>query len=503
MKRRAFLRAAAGAGSGMMFAPKLLGAVAPSCAPPFPHAADVTRHVSQFVAGTQYSSLPAELIELGKKSILDGLGLALAGSAADSGRITRAYLQQAGFRDGEAVVAGSNMKVPPRFAAFANGTSIHADDFDDTQLAAAKDRVYGLLTHPTVAVLASVLAVGAERPCSGKELMLAYHLGVEVECKIAEAIAPRHYEDGFHSTGTCGAIGAAAACAQLRGFTAPQVATTLGIAASQAAGLRENFGTMMKPFHAGHAAEIGVLSADLAGLGWTAASDILEAPRGFFRAYGGSYDPAVMAKLAAPWTLISPGVSIKPYPSGSLTHPAMTELSRLIRAKGIIAAQVERVDVGTNRNMPNVLIHHRPETGLEAKFSMEFCVAILLLEGRAGLAQFTDEVVRRPDVREMIRRVNFYVDPEAERAGYDKMTTVLKIHLKNGETVAGRADFAKGSPGDPMSYQDVAEKFSGCAEYAAWDKGQAASIVERVRGLEAVGDVRELAQLLARGARKR
>ena len=505
MKRRAFLRTAAGAGSGgLLFAPALLGADAPSCGPPFPRAADVTRRVSHFVAGTQYSSLPAELIELGKKSILDGLGLALAGSAADSGRITRAYLQQAGFRDGEAVVAGSDMKVPPRFAAFANGTSIHADDFDDTQLAAAKDRVYGLLTHPTVAVLASALAVGAAgRPCSGKQLMLAYHLGVEVECKIAEAIAPRHYEDGFHSTGTCGAIGAAAACARLRGFTAPQVATTLGIASSQAAGLRENFGTMMKPFHAGHAAEIGVLSADLAGLGWTAASDILEAPSGFFHAYGGSYDPAVMARLATPWTLISPGVSIKPYPSGSLTHPAMTELSRLIRAKGVTAAQVARVDVGTNRNMPNALIHHRPETGLEAKFSMEFCVAILLLEGRAGLAQFTDAVARRPDVREMIRRVNVYVDPEAERAGYDKMTTILKIHLKNGETVAGRADFAKGSPGDPMSYQDVAEKFSGCAEYAAWDKAQAANIIERVRGLEDVGDVRALAQLLARDAGKR
>jgi 2-methylcitrate dehydratase PrpD len=350
-----------------------------------------------------------------------------------------------------------------------------------------------------VAVLASILAAGsAGRPCSGKELMVAYHAGVEVECKIAEAISPRHYEDGFHSTGTCGAIGAAAACARLRNFATQQVATTLGIAASQAAGLRENFGTMMKPFHAGHAAEIGVLSADLAGLGWTAAADILEAPRGFFHAYGGSYDPAVMSRVAAPWSLISPGVSIKPYPSGSLTHPAMTELVRLIRAHHIEAAQVERVDVGTNRNMPNALIHHQPKTGLEAKFSMEFCVAILLLEGRAGLPQFTDAVVQRPDVQAMIRRVNFYVDPEAERAGYDKMTSILKIHLKNGETISGRADFAKGSPADPMTYAEVADKFNGCAEFAGWDKERAARIVERVRGLETVEDVRSLAQLLAR-----
>jgi len=504
MRRRQFLQSSmAGACAGLVFSPKLARSN-PSCEAAFPDVKGVTRHVSEFVAGVEYRDLPSELIALGKKSILDGLGLALAGSVAQSGAILRTYLQQLGFRDGSATVAGSALKAPARFAAFANGVSIHADDFDDTQLSAGKDRVYGLLTHPTVSPLASVLAAAeAGGPCSGKEFITAYHAGVEVECKVAEAISPRHYEDGFHSTGTCGALGAAAACARLRRSNPDQVARILGIAASQAAGLRENFGTMMKPFHAGHAAECGVLSADLASLGCTSADDILEAPRGFFHAYGGSYDPAtIVAKLAKPWTFISPGVSIKPYPSGSLTHPAMTELARLIRAHNIQASDVARVDVGTNRNMPNALIHHRPQTGLEAKFSMEFCLAILLLERRAGLAQFTDAVVQRPDVQDMLRRVNFYVDPQAEKAGYDKMTSILKVHLKNGSVLSGRADFAKGSPSNPMTYDEVAEKFRGCAEFAGWKTAAGEEIIARVRGLEDMADVRPLARLLARRAAK-
>ena len=243
-----------------------------------------------------------------------------------------------------------------------------------------------------------------------------------------------------------------------KGLDVAHTLARFGIAASHAAGLRENFGTMMKPFQAGHATESGVVAADFAAIGWTAAEQILEAQRGFFHAYGGTYDPAaIVDRLGNPWTLQNPGVSIKPFPSGSLTHPGMTELSRLIQANSIKAADVERVDVGTNRNMPNALIHHHPKTGLQAKFSMEFCMAILLLDGKADQTKYTDAVVNRDDVQKMIERVRFYVDPEAEKAGYDKMTTIIKITLKDGRTISGRADFGKGSPSDPMSYDEVAE----------------------------------------------
>jgi 2-methylcitrate dehydratase PrpD len=464
----------------------------------FPKTSGLTAYVGRFVTATTYEQIPEDVIELGKKSILDGLGLALAGSRAETGSISRKYVQQMGVCNGKATIIGSTQKTSPPFAALVNGISIHADDFDDTQLAAAKDRVYGLLMHPTVPVLPAIFALAEQRTVSGKEWMLAYHVGAEVECKIAEAIAPRHSQDGFHTTGTCGPFGSAAACAKLLRFDLPKTLNAFGLAASQSGGLRENFGTMTKPFQAGHAAESGLISTELAALGWTAAEQILEADRGFSHAAGGSYDPlAIVDRLGKPWTFASPGVSLKPYPSGSLTHPAMTELARLIDAHKIQATQVEKVDVGANHNMTTTLLHHQPKTGLEAKFSMEFCLAILLLEQKAGLGQFSDRAVQRPDVQAMIRRINFYVDPEAESAGYDKMTSILKIHLTDGRMIVGRADFGKGSPANPMSFDEAAAKFRGCAEFAEWPKVKTEEIITFVKGLEVAPDMSALSPLLS------
>ncbi len=463
-----------------------------------PNGKGLTRYVAEFIVNTTYPQIPEEVIELGKKSILDGFGLALAGSRAGSGKLTRTYLESLGLCHPEATVAGSATKVPARFAAYANGIGIHADDYDDTQLAAAPDRVYGLLTHPTAPVLPAALAAAEAAGASGRDLALAYHLGVEVECKIADAISPRHYEDGFHSTGTCGVFGAAAAAAKLRKLELGPALCALGIAGSEAAGLRINFGTMTKPFHAGRAAEGGIVAADLAALGWTATDEILEAPTGFFRAAGGGYDlGAILHKLGNPWTFASPGVSIKPFPSGSLTHPGMTELLRLIRENKITAGQVERLDVGTNPYMPSALIYHQPEIGLQGKFSMEYCLALALLYGKATLGDFTNQAVRRPEVQAMVKRVHFYVSPELEKAGYDKMTTILDIHLRDGRTISGRADFAKGSPANPMSFDEVVAKFRDNAAYARWPATKTQGIIDAVRKLEEVPDVRTLAALCA------
>jgi 2-methylcitrate dehydratase PrpD len=497
MRRREFGKASLGLVAATAFAnsAEAVRTLGPN---DFPKTPGLTNYVGKFVTQTRYEDIPGEVIELGKKSILDGLGLALAGSHAETGAISRKYAEQSGACHGQATIIGTAQKTSARLGALVNGISIHADDFDDTQLAAAKDRVYGLLVHPTVPVLPAIFALAEQRAISGKEWMLAYHLGVEVECKIAEAIAPRHYQDGFHSTGTCGPFGSAAACARLLKFDLPKTLNTLGLAASQSGGLRENFGTMTKPFQAGHAAESGLVSAELVALGWTAAEQILEADRGFFHASGGSYEPsAIMDRLGKPWTFASPGVSLKPYPSGSLTHPAMTELAQLIETHNIQAAQVDNVDIGANHNMTSTLLHHHPKTGLEAKFSMEFCLTILLLERKAGLGQFSEKVVQRPDVQEMIGRINFYVDPEAERAGFDKMESILTIHLKDGSVITGRADFAKGSPANPMSFDEAAAKFRGCAEFAEWPEAKTEKIIAFTKTLEAVPDVSALTPLLA------
>ena len=258
---------------------------------------------------------------------------------------------------------------------------------------------------------------------------------------------------------------------------------------------------MTKPFHAGRSSESGVIAAQFASYGWTATDQILEAPRGFFNAAGGGYDAqSIAGKLGAPWTMGSPGVSIKPHPSGSLTHPGMTEMLRLINAHNIQAKDVVRVRVGTNQNMPNALIHHRPVNELQAKFSMEFCMAILLIEGRAGLGEFTDEVVMRPDVRALIEKVDFVVDKEAEAAGYHLMTTLIDIELVDGTKLSGRADFGKGSPANPMSYEDVANKFLENADYAMFPRNQSTEVVAMVRELEKLPSIASLMIALTRSS---
>jgi 2-methylcitrate dehydratase PrpD len=498
MKRRDLFKHSLAASAAVALAPRARrSSAATGPAPAFPKAPGLTKSVAEFIVGTQYKDLPAAVIELGKKSILDGFGLALAGSVSSMGPLIRQYIQTFGATSATASIIGTAVRCHPRFAALANGVSIHADDFDDTQLAVAKDRIYGLLTHPTVPVLPPAFALCEAGHRSGRDLMLAYHLGVEVECKIAEAISPRHYDDGFHTTGTIGSFGSAAACARLRGLDAKQTIYALGIAATQGGGFRDNFGSMTKPFHAGHAAENGTVATDLAALGWTAADDILEAPRGFFQAAGGGFDPsAIVGKLGKPWTLASPGVSIKPHPSGSLSHPAMGELQRLIRQHHIKAADVDKIDLGANHAMTTSLLHHRPTTGLQGKFSMEFCLSILLLDGKAGLAEYQDAVVQRADVQDMVKRINFYIDPEAEQAGLDKMTSLVKIHLKDGKVVTGRAEFAKGSPSNPMTYDEVADKFRGCAEFARWPAAKTAAVIAAVKSLESLPDVGALTAAL-------
>lgn len=457
-----------------------------------------TSEVAAFVCSTKYDAMPSDLIELSKKHILDALGLALAGEKAESGPLVRRYLSNYDFpKTGSASVLGTGIRTTPRLAAFANGVAIHADDYDDTQLAVAKNRVYGLLTHPTVTALSAALAVAEAAGRSGQDVLLAYHVGVEAETKIAEASNPRAYETGFHSTGLFGVFGATIAAAKLANLDEKAMRVALGIAGAQASGLRENFGTMTKPFQAGHAAECGIEAADLAAIGWTAAENILEGQVGLYAAAAGGFDAsAISGKLGRPWTFLSPGISIKPHPSGSLSHPAMDAMQHLIAAHNLTVENVASIRVGTNHQMLTALFHHRPKTGLEAKFSMEYCMAVLLLDGKAGLKQFTDEAVNRPAAQALLPKVDFYNDPRADQAGADKMRSFLEIKTVDGKIITGMADFAKGSPQFPMSFSDVKEKFFDCAEYAGLSLSVARDVVSTVQALERVADIRNLTHQL-------
>ena len=459
---------------------------------------DLTKYVTKFIYKNKYNNIPKNVVELAKKHILDGFGLALSGSVARTGEYLFKHIKKNSAK-GKATVIGSKMKLPSQFAALANGVGIHSDDYDDTQLAVAKDRVYGLLTHPTAPCLPSAFAEGEIHKINGKDFLNAYLIGVDVECKISEAMSPRHYQHGFHSTATCGTFESEAAASKIRKYSFDKTLRSIGIAASLSAGLRENFGTMTKPLHAGRAAESGVVACDLSNYGWSSTDKILESPRGFFQAHGGGYDiNAIKGKLGKPWTFSKPGISIKPHPCGSLTHPGMTKMLELIKKYNIKPDQILKVDVGTNHNMQNALIHHRPKNEFQAKFSMEYSMAILLIERRAYIPEYQDKRINKSDVQKMLRRVNFYKNKTAEAAGYDKMTTLIDIYLKNGKKISGRGDFGKGSPAIPMSYDEVADKFLGCAEFAKWPILKSKKIIKLVKDLEKIKDIRILGRLLSK-----
>ena len=452
----------------------------------------ITQEIAGYVARTRYRDIPSDVIQLARGFILDGLGVALAGSTDQCARLVQRHVRRMGG-SAECSIVGTSASAPAPQAALANGVAGHAMDYDDTQLSTSKEAVYGLLTHPTTPVLAAVLAVGQTQKITGAEFVLAYVLGVEVECRIADAINPRHYQSGFHSTSTMGGLGAAMAAGKILGMKEPQLLMTLGIAASMASGLRENFGTMTKPLHAGRAAENGVTAALLARDGFTAAPNILEARRGFFNAMAGGFDESkVSGRLGSPYFMKQPGISIKPYPSGSLSHPAQDLILDLVRAHDLKAEDIEHIDVGTNSNVPNALIYPMPKTALEGKFSIPFCMAIAVIERKAGIAQFQDRKVRDKKVIELMKRVTLYVDEELERLGYDQVRSRIRVKLKDGRVVGDRYDVARGHPTKPMSWAELTEKFRDCAGLVLSRK----KVDETIRLLEQFQDLKSLRPLM-------
>ena len=448
----------------------------------------LTQEVAHYVSKVRYKDIPSEVIRLARGFILDGLGVALAGSTDECSGIVQAHVRDLGGRE-ECTVLGTAWSAPTAKAALANGVAGHAMDYDDTQLSTSKEAVYGLLTHPTTPVLAAVLSIGEKQKITGTELLLAYIVGVEVECRIADSINPRHYQSGFHSTATIGGLGAVMAVGKILRLKENVLVRALGICASMASGLRENFGTMTKPLHAGRAAENGVTAALLAQSGFTAASNILEAQRGFYHAMAGGYDESkIVGRLGRPYFMEEPGISIKPYPSGSLSHPAQDLILDLVREHDLHASAIDSIEVGTNSNVPNALIYPMPKTVLEAKFSIPFCMAIAVLERKAGIAQFLDSKVRQKRVVELMKRVRLYVDDELEALGFDQVRSRIRIQLNNGRTVEGRYDVARGHPTKPMRWTELAEKFKECASLVlpADNAGRIIDLVARLPELKSL-----------------
>lgn len=461
-----------------------------------------TAAVIDYVTQSNLDRFPRQAISLAKQCLVDGFGVILAGSAARGTGIVRDYVR-AGKEVGEATVLGAEtFSCRAASAALVNGTAGHALDFDDTQLSSSPDRVFGLLTHPTIPPLAAGLAVGERLGVSGRQFLEAYLVGFEVECKMAEAINPTHYQNGFHSSGTLGTFGAMISAAKLLGLNADALANALAIASSMSSGIRLNFGTMAKPLHVGRGVQNGVMAAELAARGLTGGKDALESPWGFFRVFtlGAGFDAnMIVGALGNPPSIVSPGVSLKPYPCGSLGHPTMDAMLKLILTHDVKPEQVRAVRVRAGSNILNPLRYAFATSELEAKFCLPFMMSTLLLRRKAGIHEFTDEFVRSAPAQAMMKKVTTVRDAEIEARGFEKMRSIVEVDLADGRMLGQEADERyRGGPEKPFTREELHGKFTDCASLVLRPDAIAETL-ERLESLEQARNIRELVGVLTGG----
>jgi 2-methylcitrate dehydratase PrpD len=457
-----------------------------------PEDTTITADVAEFIERLEFADLPPEALRIGKRCILDGLGLMLVGAGQPCSRIVREFsLKNGGAAD--ATAFGSRpVKMPAAFAALVNGTAGHSMDWDDTQLSLTPDRTFGLLTHPTIPPLAAALAVAETRaPVSGREFLTAFLTGFEVECKIAEAIRPEHYEGGFHSSGTIGTFGAAAAAAKLLGLDGIRLRRMLGITASMASGIRANFGTMTKPLHVGRAAQNGVSAALLAKDGFEADPDGLDGPWGFFQVFGGGLDAdRIRGKLGRPHTIVDPGVSVKPYPCGSLTHPSLDAMLAVVVENDLKPENIDNVVLYAGKNILNPIRYQIADDELQAKFCMPFLLSAIAIARKAGVQEFTRDFVRSAAVQDLMQRVRTELDPAIEARGYDKMRSRVEVTLTDGRKLVREADERyRGGPDNPLSDDELRDKFADCSRSVLSDAHRRAVMddIDRLEDLDDVG----------------
>lgn len=420
--------------------------------------------------------VPEAALAKAEIALIDTIGCALAGADAEGTRIlARVVARQ--DNSGDCSIIGSARRAGPRDAALINGTAAHALDFDDVN--------WSLYGHPSVAILPTALALAEAEGRGGTAMLEAFAVGVEVAAKIGRFANPSLYEHGWHATCAIGAIGAAAAGGRLLGLDPPRMAMAIGIAASMAAGLRRNFGSMVKPFHAGRAAEIGVLAAQLAAEGFTADPEALEGRAGFYQVFNARITPTeaeMTAALGAPWDIVEPGIVIKRYPACAATHCALDALIELKQQHGLAPDQIEEIRVGADPLALKILQHPCPTTGLEGKFSMEFCMAVAAVEGAAGLEHFADRWISDRAVQELLPRVKVYdrTDLGAEAGG--GVPAAVEVRLKDGRTLARTVTVPRGDPRNPIDTAELEAKFMSCARpVLGADAGAAFTALARVR----------------------
>jgi 2-methylcitrate dehydratase PrpD len=442
----------------------------------------LARQVADFVVGAPLDDLPEHAWDRALKAVVDTVGVLVAGAGSEVGGPITGYATADGPGRGACPVLGSPLRLSREQAALVMGTFAHALDYDDVDAT--------LPGHPSAVIVPALLAQAGTGGVSGRRLLEAYVIGHEVASKLGMTVGQGHYGYGWHATSTLGVFGAVAALGRCRGTDVATVGTALGLAASMASGVRANFGAMAKPMHCGWAARSAVAALDMAEAGLTASADALEGRYGFLAVHGAADTDArrLGPLLGAPFTLDSPGVGLKPWPCCFGTHRALAAALELAGRSDVAADDVVAVRCAVPPGGLRALRSTPAGSGLEGKFSMEYVLAAALVDGRVGLATFTDEAVRRPEIQRLVACTEVQEDPlcsagiipvDPQAVGHAAVT----VRLRDGRVRSARVAAAPGSREREMAWPEVSAKFLDCLTAAGESVEAGAAALAALREL--------------------
>ena len=450
-----------------------------------PFALDLARRIN----ATTCDSLPADARHWARVGILDTVGVTIAGAADPSARICAGVLASA---SGRAHLFGTAERVGMLDAALVNGTASHALDFDD-----CNNTLGG---HPSAPILPALFALADETGATGAEFVAAYVAGFEAECKISMGVNFYQYTRGWHPTTTIGVFGAAAACARLLRLSDEKTATALSIAASLAAGVKSNFGTMTKPLHVGHCCRSGLFAALLARDGFTASQVAFEHKQGYFEVFNGAgnYDAAkILPAWGKPWDIVEPGIAVKQYPCCGSTHPAIDAMLMLVREHDLKPDDVARIESWTHKRRLEHTNRPDPQSTFDAKFSVQYALSRALVNRKVALQHFEGETYRDPAVRAILPRIHVAAYTTEQFPADNHFAAEVHITLKDGRVLRQKVDQPYGRTSkNALPPELLKEKFVNCTTLAlpadAVEKLHAA-----IRDIDTLADVRELTALTA------
>ena len=457
---------------------------------------EITKELARFCADLRFDKLSSEVIDRAKYFALDFVGVAARGSLEDSTKAMYRFLKEMSPTNKGGVIIGTKMRAPYHYAALANGTSSHSLEMDDVNNEAS--------LHPAVAIFPAALAACEMANKNGKRFIEGVVLGYDVMIRLGKALGPKeHYGRGFHPTGTCGTFGATATVAKILGLNYTQMVNALGIAGSQAAGSMEFLaqGAWTKRMHPGWAAHNGIIASLLAKKGFKGPSTILEGRDGFLHAYSLKADASkVLEGIGSSFEIMR--TSIKPHACCRYMQPPIDGILKIMKENQIKAEEVANVTLGILKaGFPIIVtpeeIKYNPKSAVNAQFSMPFGAAVAILYGEASLNQFREKVIQSPKVNEMMKKVHCVENPELEKVYPKQWPATVEIKTKDGRTFSARIDYPKGDPENPLTWDELIEKFNDLTPLI-YSKMRRGRIVEQIKKIDVEKNLNQWTAVLLR-----